>query len=130
MDFFFWFTWVSGQLARTTTNPTAHWTSCKPSEHIKYHGSDRHAHENSNPEQWEEPRPSVHHGFRCLQRGLGLNPFLEEDCRSEFNLTWIRPRPEFKCSQDRPNLNVKGGHWQTPANKDLFLSSKIFKERE
>ena len=39
-----------GQLARTTTNPTTHWTPCKPSEHVRHRRGDRHAHEDSNPE--------------------------------------------------------------------------------
>jgi len=30
-----------GQLTRTTTNPRAHWTSCKPSKQIKHRGGDR-----------------------------------------------------------------------------------------
>ena len=38
-----------GQLARTTTNPAAHWTSCKPSEYVKHHGDDRRVQGGSNP---------------------------------------------------------------------------------
>jgi hypothetical protein len=60
VNFFFFFVWVifffffflrgcPGQLARTTTNPTAHWTPCKPNGHVRHRGSDRRAHENSNP---------------------------------------------------------------------------------
>ena len=47
--FFFDLRGCPGQLARTTTNPTAHWTPCKPNEHIRHRGDDRRAHENSNP---------------------------------------------------------------------------------
>jgi hypothetical protein len=55
---FFLFMWVSGQLARTTTNLTAHWTPCKPSRHVKHREDDRHAHEDSNPETAKEISPS------------------------------------------------------------------------
>jgi hypothetical protein len=51
-DFFFFFfdlRGCPGQLARTTTNLTAHWTPCKLSGHVRHRGGDRHAHENSNP---------------------------------------------------------------------------------
>jgi hypothetical protein len=47
--FFFYLRGCPGQLARTTTNPTAHWTPCKPSGHVRHHGGDRRAHEDSNP---------------------------------------------------------------------------------
>jgi hypothetical protein len=66
--FFFYLRGCPGQLARTTTNPTAHWTPCKPSGHVRHSGDDRRAHENSNPGAAGEdkpllpprPRPSVH----------------------------------------------------------------------
>jgi len=45
------------QLARTTTNFTAHWTPCKPNEHIRYRESDRYAHKNSNLEATREDKP-------------------------------------------------------------------------
>jgi len=47
--FFFDLRGCPGQLARTTTNPMAHWTPCKPSGHVRHRGGDRHAHEDSNP---------------------------------------------------------------------------------
>ena len=48
-----------GQLARITTNLTAHWTLCKPSGHIKHRGDDRHAHEDSNSRaaEWNKLLP-------------------------------------------------------------------------
>jgi hypothetical protein len=58
--FFFFFFDLCGcldQLARTTTNPTAHWTPCKPSRHVRHREDDRRTHENSNPETAEEDKP-------------------------------------------------------------------------
>jgi len=46
-----------GQLARTTTNPTAHWIPCKPSGHVRHRGGDRRAHEGSNPGGAEGDKP-------------------------------------------------------------------------
>ena len=47
--FFFDLRGCPGQLARTTTNPTAHWTPCKPNEHVRHREVDRRAHEDLNP---------------------------------------------------------------------------------
>lgn len=47
---FFLFSGCPGQLARMTTDLTAHWTSCKSSEHVRHHKDDRRAQENSNPD--------------------------------------------------------------------------------
>ena len=47
--FFFGNPWCPGQLTRTTTNPRAHWTSCKPSEHVRHRGGDRRTQRESNP---------------------------------------------------------------------------------
>lgn len=38
----------SGQFARIMTNFMVHWTSCKPSKHVRHRGDDRHVHKNSN----------------------------------------------------------------------------------
>jgi hypothetical protein len=61
--FIYLFMWVFGQLARTTTNLTAHWT--KLSGYVKHHGDDRRAHERSNPEQRKETSP-FHHRAKTL----------------------------------------------------------------
>jgi hypothetical protein len=62
ISFFFFFFFdlrgCPGQLARTTTNLTAHWTPCKPSKHVRHRGGDRRAHEDSNQERQEETSPS------------------------------------------------------------------------
>jgi hypothetical protein len=55
---FFYLCGCLGQLARTTTNLTAHWTPCKPSRHVRHHEDNRHAHEDSNPGTAKEISPS------------------------------------------------------------------------
>jgi len=65
--FFFDLRGCPGQLARTTTNPTAHWTPCKPSEHVRHRGGDRCAHEDSNPGvvEGDKPLPPPGQDPRC-----------------------------------------------------------------
>jgi hypothetical protein len=41
--FFFYNSGCPGQSTRTTTNPRAHWTPCKPSRQVRYRGSDKYA---------------------------------------------------------------------------------------
>jgi hypothetical protein len=55
--FFFDLRGCPGQLARTTTNLTAHWTPCKPSGYVRHRGGDRRAHEDSNPGAVEGDKP-------------------------------------------------------------------------
>ena len=55
--FFFYLRGCPDQLARTTTNPTAHWTPYKPSEHVKYRGGNMRTHESSNPGAVEGDKP-------------------------------------------------------------------------
>ena len=58
---------MSGQLTRTTTNPRAHWTSCKPSEHVRHRGGDRRAQWGSNPcaEEGNKSLPPLGHNLMC-----------------------------------------------------------------
>jgi hypothetical protein len=55
--FFFFLRGCPGQFARTTTNLTTHWISCKPSEHVRHRRSDRHAQWGSNPGAEEGNKP-------------------------------------------------------------------------
>jgi hypothetical protein len=57
-----------GQLARTMTNPTTHWTPCKPSGHVRHRGDDRRAHEDSNPGAagGDKPLPPPGQDPRCM----------------------------------------------------------------
>jgi hypothetical protein len=57
-----------GQLARTTTNPMAHWTSCKPNEHVRHRGGDRRAQWGSNPgaEEGNKPLPPLGQDLKCF----------------------------------------------------------------
>ena len=56
-----------GQLAHTTTSLTAHWTSCKPSEHVRHHGGNRHAQGGSNPdaEEGNKSLPPLGQYLKC-----------------------------------------------------------------
>jgi hypothetical protein len=64
---FFYLRGCPGQLARTTTNPTAHWTSCKPSEHVRYRGDDKHAQRSSKPvaEKGNNSLPPLGQDLKC-----------------------------------------------------------------
>ena len=66
--FFFNLCRYPGQLARTTTNFTAHWTPCKPSGHVKHRECDRRAHEDSN--SWaakgDKLLPPPNQGPQCM----------------------------------------------------------------
>jgi hypothetical protein len=55
--FFFDLCGCPGQLARTTTNLTVHWTPCKPSGHVRHHEGDKYAHESSNSGAAEGDKP-------------------------------------------------------------------------
>ena len=57
LHFFYYLRECAGQLARTTTNPTIHWTPCKPNRHVKHRGGDRHAHKDSNLGAAGEDKP-------------------------------------------------------------------------
>jgi hypothetical protein len=65
--FFFYLHGCPGQLARTMTNPTAHWTSCKPSEHVRHRGDDRRAQGDSNPgaEEGNKSLPPLGQYLKC-----------------------------------------------------------------
>jgi len=68
-----------GQLARTTINLTAHWTSCKPSGYVRHRRGDRRTHEDSNsgaagedkplPPPDQDPRCNNYHFQRHVMNG-------------------------------------------------------------
>ena len=70
--FFFYLCGCPGQLARTKTNPTAHWISCKPSEHVRYRGDNRHAHGSLNPGGVERNKslPPLGQDLKCKSCGI------------------------------------------------------------
>jgi len=67
MIFFFCNPGCPGQLTRTTTNSRAHWTSCKPSEHVRHRGNDKCAQWNLNPdaEKGNKPLPPLGYNLKC-----------------------------------------------------------------
>jgi hypothetical protein len=65
--FYYYLRGCPGQLAHTTTSLTAHWTSCKPSEHVRHHGGNRHAQGGSNPgaEEGNKSLPPLGQYLKC-----------------------------------------------------------------
>jgi hypothetical protein len=68
--FFFNNSGCSGQLMRTTTNLRIHWTSCKPSEHVKHRGSDRRVQWELNPntEKRNKSFPSLDYNLKYVSK--------------------------------------------------------------
>jgi hypothetical protein len=70
--FFFWLVWgVRTSLHAPRLFPTAHWTSCKPSEQVRHRRGDRRAHRGSNSglrrnkshdDRWAQPSRA----FKCI----------------------------------------------------------------
>jgi hypothetical protein len=65
---FFYLRGCPGQFACTTTNPTVHWISCKPSEHVRHRGDDRRAQGGSNPdvEEGNKSLPPLGQYLKCF----------------------------------------------------------------
>jgi len=66
--FFFFNLGCPGQLTRTTINSCAHWTSCKPSEHVRHCGGDRRAQWDFNPgaEERNKSLPPLGYNLKCM----------------------------------------------------------------
>jgi hypothetical protein len=75
-----------GQLARTTTNLMAHYTSCKPNEHVKHRGmTGMHSKIQTQVQKKKQtsttikPKSQVHFPFlSCLREGRGVVVGLEK----------------------------------------------------
>jgi len=65
--FFFCNSGCPDQLTHTTTNPWAHWTSCKPSEYVRHRGGDRRAQWGLNPSAEKENKSftPLGHNLKC-----------------------------------------------------------------
>jgi len=59
-----------GQLTRTTTNPRAYWTSCKPNRQVRYRGGDRLVHGEDQTRDSHEASFAVDHWARPWSVGI------------------------------------------------------------
>jgi len=76
LSYFFYLRGCPGQLARTTTNPTAHWIPCKPNEHVRHREDDKRAHKNSNREAMERDKlfPPPGQDPQCMFIPINMSP--------------------------------------------------------
>jgi len=67
----------SDQLTRTTINPRAYWTSCKPNGYVRYCGGDRHAQRRSNPgaEKENKSLSPLGHDLKCARTIILMSIF-------------------------------------------------------
>jgi len=89
--FFFFNSGCPAQLTRTTTNFQAHWTFCKPSEHVRYRGGDRRAQWSLNPgaEEGNKSLQPLGHNLKCTLRAYlisGVETVWKRGCISVFKI--------------------------------------------